>query len=540
MIAFKNIRICNYKSIIDTSLEYTSGVWLVVGKNNDAVFDSNGAGKSSVLEAIQQCLYNKNTKSTSIEDTYNRVTGIGYTIILEFTDGKSLYKVINNRVIGNIYVYKDSVDISKKGITENLKLIQSIIGFDFNSFCALTYISQSTILELLESFSSSNLMKILLDFDTIAQFDSKLKEAMTNNKSTVQYLLQENAQLEDTQKLLLQFSYTDCTPFYKRKEEINDKFMQDTAMINIDGINRKINSLMSDIILIDKQIEEIENCDTVCKTCGQTIYNKLGQSISNLNLGILKKNKADTEKELSDLVAKGDEAMDKLILARAEFDSATELINTTISVNEYKNKLYTQNKDKAEDIRKKIEDNKLRLSNEYFNQDLYDTLQKVLKNGKLHKELIDNFTTVLNNCIDEYRKFMNIDYLNIKAKSSKTSIEFLLLDSRVNQFIELNTLSGGELTRVRIIVLLAMLKAVSTMTTLSTNILVLDEALDTLDSSAAQELSALFQHLIDTEDKFIALVSHGTQLKDIDFKGTLMISKTNNNTTVQQLDGVIC
>ena len=43
MIAFKKLKIHNFKAIKDAELTYDNGIWLVVGENNDAAFDSNGA-----------------------------------------------------------------------------------------------------------------------------------------------------------------------------------------------------------------------------------------------------------------------------------------------------------------------------------------------------------------------------------------------------------------------------------------------------------------------------------------------------------------
>ena len=80
MIQFVSIKVANYKSIEYAELHYHRGVWLVQGDNKDTTFKSNGAGKSTILEAIQQCLYNKNIKGIPIEDTYNRVTKKGYKI----------------------------------------------------------------------------------------------------------------------------------------------------------------------------------------------------------------------------------------------------------------------------------------------------------------------------------------------------------------------------------------------------------------------------------------------------------------------------
>lgn len=538
MIQFVSIKVANYKSIEYAELHYHRGVWLVQGDNKDTTFKSNGAGKSTILEAIQQCLYNKNIKGIPIEDTYNRITKKGYRIILRFNVNNDRYRIDNNREAGTYDVYKNDIAISKKGITENLKLVQSIIGFDFNAFTSLTYISHQNVVTLLDSFTSSNLMKVLLDFDSISNFESKTKEAFSESKSKVQFLLQETAQLQDTQKLTANFSYSDLTPLYKHKQAISDKFLESVVLLDVDSIGKEIQFLSRQHAVLEEELKALHKkaFSDKCPTCGQEMNQNgsLTKVLAEIEYNNIVAQQEDISIELQTLTESYDSASAQLVVLRAKFDEELQNINSTITIGEYKNKLYEETKDIIESTALKIQQNKTRLTEEYFNQDLYDLLLKTIKAGKLHKDLLDNFAKVLNHYIDDYTKYMSISYLNIKAKASKIGMDFVLYDNRSRTFIDINTLSGGELTRIRVIVLMAMLKTISTLTRLSTNILVLDEALDTLDASAADDLSSLFQYLIDTENKFIALVSHGAQLNEIEFKGTITAIKYNGSTCIVQ------
>lgn len=538
MIKFKKITIQNYKSIANAVLLYDKGLWEVSGINNDSTFKSNGAGKSTVLEAVQQCLYNKNMKSISIEDTYNRSTKTGYKITIEFTKSQDVYKVINDRETGSVTVFKNNNDISEKGIANNLKLIQSIIGFDFTTFCALTYVSHQNIVQIMDSFSSSNLMKVLLDFDTITNFEVLVKESLIKSKELVQRLLQDNVQINDTLTLMSEFKYTDLTPMYSEKQRLQNKFIEDTYNIDIVKLSKQLESLTNSIALNKSAIAQLELnvSGAPCPTCGQETlhYGTISKVSIQFEIDTLLEANQIYEISLEKAKKEFNEANDKLVILRAEFDEALRVIDTNITIGEYKNGLYERNKGQITGATNKLEENNKVISSEYFNQDLYDTILKTIKTGKMHKDLLDNFTKVLNTYIDDYNKYMSLDYLNIKAKASKVSIEFILYDNRTKQFIDINTLSGGELTRIRITVLMSMLKTISTLTKMSTNILVLDEALDTLDKSAADDLANLFEYLINTEDKFIALVSHGEQLSNIDFSGSIQAIKTSGNTVITQ------
>lgn len=536
MTKFTKIKVQNYKSITEAELRYTKGVWNVEGDNNDAVFKSNGAGKSTILEAIQQGLFNKNSKGITIEDTYNRLTKRPYRITIYFTIDNDSYVVDNNREDNSYTITKNSIDISKKGINENIKEVQRIIGLDFSTFCAITYISHHTVLQMLDSFSSNNLMKLLLDFDSISNFELKVKDAFNKSKGNVQYLLQENSQLESTASLMAEFKYTDLTPLYKLKQDLNTQLFADTTRIGLDDIISKINTASNKLIEVDKKLSDAiaKRDSSVCPTCGATSNGNISKALLQIEISDLEAQQKELQLEILNLTIVQDEASDELTKIRNEYRTKLDSVDNQITIGEYKNRLYEDNKDTINGISTKLANNKVTLSNEYFNQDLYDTLLKTIKAGKLHKDLLENFTKILNTYIDDYMKYMSIGYLNVKTKALKSSIEFVVYDSRSASFVDINTLSGGELTRVRIVVLMSMLKTIATITSMSTNILILDEALDTLDKSASTDLSNLFQYLIDTEDKFIALVSHGEQLNEIDFTGVIKAVKINNSTTISQ------
>lgn len=539
MVQFNYIKIKDYKSIKEAYLEFTSGLWSIQGVNNDSSFKSNGAGKSTVLEALQQCLFNKNVKGITIEDTFNRITKKGYCITTEFVKDGSVYLVENDRIKGTLTVIKDSVDISEKTIPLNVRLIQDIIGFDFNTFCSLTYVSHNNIVQMLESFSSSNLMKVLLDFDSISQFEGVVKGELAKSKEILSFKLAENSGLEESLKLLNSSEKVDLVPLYNYKSTLdtNYKRLKSVYEEEVQAITEKIRSynvLMSMYnTTIDKSKDILMNAP--CCLCGEVPRRSLSAIIdARIDLKGNRKLKRLLIPQIDVLKKELDTLYDNITISNEKYFQDSQFVNTQISLAEYKNELFESNKDKLVGISSKIEQNKLDMSAEYFNQDLYDTVLKTIKSGKLHKGLLDNFTKVLNICIDDYIKYMNIDYLNIKSKATKTNIDFVLYDNRTQQFIEINTLSGGELTRIRIVILVSMLKTVSTLTKANTNILILDEALDTLDKSASTDLARLFKAVIQADNKFIALVSHGDQLKDIDFYGTITAVKTDGLTSIIQ------
>lgn len=537
MIRFTRIRIQNYKSIKDATLLYNKGLWEVKGTNNDSTFKSNGAGKSTVLEAIQQGLYNKNIKGIKIEDTYYRGAKKGYCIVIDFVKDGISYTVINDRN-NEIEIFQDNEQIDVRGTAQQLLKVKEIIGLDFNAFCALTYVSHQNVVQLLENISSSSLMKVLLDFDAIVDFNNTVKESLKESKATVQRLLREDKTSQDALDLMSDFTYTDTKGMYTARAMLIQNYDKDTKALDASRVLRLLNASED---LKSKYLNEINELSStlsedVCKACG-TKLTPLSETTKAFNTRRIVELEGMLSSCNDDIKMYKDEYQGCLTQLKVLEDNHKQQlsnIDTKIAVAEYKNDIYHEKKESIGNLEKGIIDNNKRLEEEYFSQDVYNETLSCIKSGKLHKNLLESFTKVVNLYIDEYSSYLSLDYLNIKTRATKDSVDFVLYDKRTNEFIELNTLSGGELTRVRIVVLLSTLKAIGTLTKTGTNLLILDEALDTLDKSAADDLGRLFQHIITSEDKFIALVSHGEQLNAIDFTGTIRAVKSNNTTNVIQ------
>lgn len=537
MVKFESIIIKNYKSIEYAELFYRKGVWLVEGTNVNSMYKSNGAGKSTVLEAIQQCLYNRNIKGIKIDSTFNRNTNKPYCISIKFNSSGHAYKVVNSREDG-ISIFEDSKDLGIKSTAQTLSKIQEIIGLDFNTFCTLTYVSHQTIVSLLDNFSSSDLMKTLLDFDSIMVFDKKTKEELKASKVLVSSLLRENNISKDALDLLSEFTHTDTTPLLVRLSDIQEALTNNPKIQELQKY--KDNLVLSEATAEDYKLKiaSLEHkLDTKCKLCGSTteilsegIKTKLNTSIADCTnkLMLINTDITKIQQRIVDLTS-------DVYIVNALYYTEKMDIESKLSIIDYKNKVHSEKVGDITKMQQRIAANTVVLNDEYFNQDLYNSIITTIKSGKLHKDLLMNFCKVLNTYITEYTQYIDLDTIIVRTIPLKNSIEFSVYDSKSKSAVELNTLSGGELTRIRIVLLLSMLKTVQVLTKVNINILVLDEALDTLDESASQDLSNLFQHLVSTEDKFIALISHGNQLKDIEFTGKIQVTKTINS-EVQQIE----
>ena len=207
-------------------------------------------------------------------------------------------------------------------------------------------------------------------------------------------------------------------------------------------------------------------------------------------------------------------------------------VDNSIMIAKAKNQIYDENQEQIDEMRGHLIVKQKEHDNVLFEISVIQAALKVLKSGDIQKDLLTTFVAVLNLHLAHFTQYVNIDYIVIRAVANKASVAFEISDTRFSKIVSVHTLSGGERTRLRLIVLLSMLRAIKELTAISSNLLVFDESLDTLDVSASKDLANLFDYLIGNDNKFIALVSHGDQLSDINFNGIITATKSEGVTGV--------
>ena len=547
MVKFHSIKIKNYRSIKEAVLNYESGVWHIIGTNNDnSGFKSNGSGKTTVLLALQQCLFNRTTFGSNIEDTYHLLK-YGYSLQTTFTiksslKGKRTFRITNEReplrILIEELVNEEYEDFGVKSIPQALAVIQDIIGMDFNTFVATTYISHSTVVNLIENFTSSTLIKSVLDFDSIYSIDKAVKRKLQE-----QIQISTTAQVElknrnETLKVLDSFTYVDLDSINTELEICTTKLLHIDQSVNALRLEQltleKVNIELAIPVLHQEVSKAQKQLDTnICPCCNQDIIvdvENLSQNIETYTQRLI-----SMEVRLTNI----DNAINKLEeLLSNERTAVYKDINhyeTQLTIGTYKNEQHKLHSASAKNIRAEVIKLEAELKDSLAEQEILVAINNSIKSGAPLKSLIVSFCTALNLYIQQYTSLLSITYALIKAVPKKNTIDLVAIDTRFNKTLNLTDYSGGELTRIRIVLLMSVLNAIKTLTGVSTNILIFDEALDTLDVSAAQDLGVLFEYLANHEDKFIALVSHGKQLNAITFNGDITITKNDGISTITQI-----
>ena len=328
-------------------------------------------------------------------------------------------------------------------------------------------------------------------------------------------------------------------------------------LIDTKELEEEITSVNFDIKTTSNKISEIDSISDVCPMCGQKLHNVVKPDSTSLkeNLLVLKERYSELQVSLNESNKYNIELQNSLDLEYAdrqkELSTSIEALQADI-IN-YNNSLTTNNSmliSESENLAKlqtklnELENTKQHLKNEIENTkkcisdntDKINDLRLTVDDISARLEIISKMNTLVKRDFRGYLLSNIIQFISTKSKyySNKVfgtdKLDFKLdgnniLISYDNKEYEL--LSGGEKQKVDVIIQLSIRDMLCKYLGFSSNIIVLDEITDSLDSKGCQNIFNLISsELGDVESIYI--ISHHTDELNIPCDDTITIIKDNN------------
>lgn len=145
---WSSVYIQNFLSITEAKVELDKrGLVLIEGKNlTSNKFKSNGSGKSSLMDSIVYGIYDTTSKGLSADDVVNNKVGKNTAVILEGYKGEDLYRIERYRKHtknkNKVKLFCNDREITGKSAKETNKMIEQIVGTDYNTFVNSIMFSQ--------------------------------------------------------------------------------------------------------------------------------------------------------------------------------------------------------------------------------------------------------------------------------------------------------------------------------------------------------------------------------------------------------------
>ena len=551
MILFKTIKWRNFLSTgqHETELEFTK-------KSTNLIIGTNGAGKSTVLDALCFVLFGKSFRRVNKPQLINSVNDKDCRVEIEFDVGNISWKVIRG-IKPNIFeVYRDDslLDQSANVLDQQKWLEQNVIKMNFKSFTQIVILGSSTFVPFMQLSTAHRreVIEDLLDIKIFSSMNNIIKEKIRSVKEDIKVLGLKKESLLD--KVQMQESFIE--ELEKRgKDNINnnnrkisdldkeiEQYTQENESVEeplqelireqdaITGYAEKLRKLGNLKGKISQKVSTIteehkfftEN--TVCPTCTQPIEDDF--RINKINDA---QNKA---KELQSGYKELEEAIKEEEKRERQFNSLSkEISNLTngISQNNIKiNGLRRQIRNLESEIQKiaeqlanrnseheKLESFKDNLKTTYDELaskkdsiNYYDFSYSLLKDGGVKSKIIKKYLPLINQQVNRYLQMMDF-YINFTLDEEFNET----VQSPIHEDFSYASFSEGEKMRIDLALLFTWREVARMKNSVNTNLLIMDEVFDSsLDGFGTEEFLKIINYVI--KDTNVFVISHKTGLED--------------------------
>ena len=565
MIYFKTIR---WKNFLSTGNVFTE-VKLDKAKSTLIIGD-NGAGKSTILDALTFGLFGKPFRNVNKSQLVNSVNGGGTVVEIDFSIGSKEY-VIKRGIKKNFFeIWLDgsmmNQDASVRDYQELLE--KNILKLNYKSFTQIVILGSSSFVPFMQLKTADRraIIEDLLDIEIFSVMNQLLKSRVVENKDdmgTVDIALGlAKGEVENLEFLVKQLKENKSSQIERNKKDIEKheetiKEYQKT-IDNLLGKNKTLNDSISDekkvrgevdsLLDYQKGIESrINECNeemefyeknSHCDTCEQEIpevlretmkskfHGKMHQLSSGLiSLGFKLKDQEKRLKEIEKVSKEYDNNLSEQIKINASITACQEYVKKVSVQNEQISQV-TEDIDKTKtNLNKSKEDiriyttEKEELSKRKY---LYEIAGNLLKDGGIKAKIIKQYLPIINKYINAHLGKMDF-YVSFELDEGFAET----IKSRHRDEFTYDSFSEGEKMRIDLALLFTWRAVAKLKNSVNTNLLILDEVFDSsLDTAGTDEFLKILYDLTGNVNVFV--ISHKGEILYDKFKSHMKFEKHKN------------
>jgi DNA repair exonuclease SbcCD ATPase subunit len=563
LILFRKLR---WKNFLSTGNLFTE---LELNKHNTTlIVGENGAGKSTILDALSFCLFGKAFRNVNKPQLINTITAKGLVTEIEFSVGSNNYKIIRGLKPNIFEVYLNGSLLNQSAEMKDYQEIleKQILKINHKSFCQVVVLGSATFQPFMQLSSGRRreIIEDLLDLQIFTTMNQLLKQKVATNNEKTSEILSEQKVINEKIKLIKQHMLETqnsndqlIDDKISRIEEtkalideannklklLNDKVVELSALtedesmlkVRIDKIKKlrvqldhKISNLKNDINFFENH----KNCPTCNQDIEEEFRNKTvddrSAQISEIesNLPTLIEQFESTNKKVSDIM----EVQSKITDTKME----QHQIKTRISLwfdyiniieQEMQNvvkKIQVQDDTKIIDLELELETFKNNFNELAEEKNILSAASSLLKDGGIKARIIKQYVPVINKLINKYLSAMDFFVqFELDEEFNET------IKSRYRDDFSYASFSEGEKMRINLAILFTWRSVAKLRNSISTNLLIMDEVFDSsLDSNGTEEFMKILNQL--TLDTNTFIISHkGDQLVD-KFEHVIKFEKKQN------------
>ncbi len=532
------------------------------------IIGENGAGKSTILDALCFGLFNKPFRNISKKQLVNTVNNGGSVVEVEFNVGGKDVKVIRGIKPNKFEVYVNDNMINQDANARDYQkyLEQQIMGLNYRSFTQVVILGSSTFVPFMQLATKARreVVEDILDIKIFSLMNFLLKNQTKE--------LNENIRNTDTQ-----FDLT------REKANLQERFIEDVidnkssiieeSKSKISANEKSIKTKKDSIILLDKakislsydseqkikleeKIRKLSRTESAlqnkrgeyerqinffeenaeCPTCEQDITDATKQTqIATRNTKVGELNRAisdakrmereeqerlDVIRENLNAIREHDVEIAKIRSSMSELEKFNAKLEKDIETYE-KGSVSDDDKVKLAELKgqiKLIEEQKSKLNEDKF---YVDVARNLLQDSGIKTKIVKQYLPIMNKLVNTYLSSMDFYVqFNLDENFSET------IKSRFRDEFSYASFSEGEKMRIDLALLFTWRAIAKMKNSTNTNLLILDEIFDSsLDGSGTDD----FLKILDTfSDQNVFVISHKQDMLFDKFRSIVQFKKEKN------------
>ena len=570
MIYFKKVRWKNLLSTGNTFIE------VELDKNHTTlIIGENGAGKSTVLDALCFALFNKPFRDIKKDQLINTINMGGTEVEVEFNIGKNEYLIKRGIKPNHFEIYQNDHLINQDATTMDYQkyLEQNILKINYRSFTQVVILGSSSFVpfmqlktahrkEVVEDildikvFSTMNLLakqkqkELETELKDLEKEVEHLKEKITIQEKHIAEAEKQQQSTIDEYKDKVEKNNNTITEYNDKIEEIQNEIdTQKNTISDEDSVKKNLKKLENFELTIENKVSKKKKDikfyseKDECPTCKQDIDEQFKTSmvdegtkkLTELETALEQLNKEVTSKQrrLEEITTEYEKIKLKEIQIAKYNQSITELnnfntkinldidkiVNSSKNVSEAKGTLKTYNENLQEKDNKKI--------STLEEMDYVNAAKQMLLDSGIKTKIIKMYLPIMNQLINKYLQSMDF-FVNFKLDEEFNET----IKSRFRDDFSYASFSEGEKMRIDLALLFTWRAIAKMKNSVSTNLLILDEIFDSsLDVNGTDDFLKIIHTL---QDENVFIISHKTDMLVDKFANQIKVEKHKNFTRITQ------
>ena len=551
MITFKRIKWKNFLS--------TGNQWTQINfqdHNTNLIIGTNGAGKSTMLDALTFVLFNKPFRKINKPQLINTTNEKDCCVEVEFSVNSRDY-LVRRGIKPNIFdievngnpLHKEADDRNNQRLLE-----QSILKLNYKSFTQIVILGSSSFVPFMQ-LSVSNRREViedLLDIRIFSMMSGFIKDNLRERRDQIKSLSLKKDNIKDKSKMQNNFIKELEEQGKNNIDNANDKIkvlsievdthiehnqlkesnisdliqeQEDVTgasekLVKLNNLKGKISQKVSTITKEHKFFTD----NKVCPTCTQDIEEEFRLN----RIADVQDKAKELQTGYNDLV----EAIQKEKDRERQFNKLSKEIsklnndisqnNTRISgcqrqirdleseIQRFTEQLANRNieHEKLAELEKGLQDTIEELASKREEITYYDFAYSLLKDDGVKTKIIKRYIPFINQQVNRYLQLMDF-YINFTLDEEFNET----VQSPIHEDFSYSSFSEGEKMRIDLALLFTWREVARVKNSVNTNLLIMDEVFDSsLDGFGTDEFLKIIRYIIKGANIFV--ISHKTDLND--------------------------